>query len=155
MNHLTDDQIQIYLDNIKSEDINMIENHLQKCEKCRLNLNTFQQIYKVLGNKDAVPILSSNFVQTTINKIEKANDKKWNIFENIVLAFLFIISISMSIYFFNLSSIVSYFKTIDFSIITGIVDKVIGGMSFNIIYLIAAILISISVELIDRIRIQK
>ena len=155
MYHLTDDQIQVYLSKDEIKNIDDIKDHLQNCEKCRLNLKTYQQIYTALSNEDVLPTLSRNFAQTTISKIEKANDKKWNIFENILITIMFLISISMSIYFLNLSGIISYFKAIDFSLITHIGNKVINGLSFNIFYFIAAMVIIITIELIDRLKIYK
>ena len=155
MNHLTDDQIQAYLDKNKLENLNDIEDHLQVCQKCRFNINTYRQIYTALSNEDELPVLSNNFSFTTISKIEKANERKWNIFENILIALTFIVSISLSIYFFDLVSFASYFREIDFSLFTGLGEKVFSTLSPNVFYITAAILITGIIELLDRFRIQK
>ena len=155
MNHLTDDQIQAYLDKNKLENINDIEDHLQVCEKCRFNINTYRQIFTALRNEDELPVLSNNFSFTTISKIEKANEKKWNIFENILITLTFIVSISLSIYFFDLVSFASYFREIDFSLFTGIGKKLITTLSPYVFYITTAILITTIIELIDRFKFQK
>jgi hypothetical protein len=155
MNHLTDDQIQFYLDNDKSADIIEIEEHLKQCEKCRLNLNTYQQIFSAINIENKIPELSGNFSQNTVRLLEKEQEKKWTIFENILITFTFLISISASIYFFDLIGFLSYFRNIDFSMITGLGKILIITVSPNLIYLTAAVIITIAIELIDRFKIQK
>ncbi len=155
MNHLTDDQIQAYLDKNKLENLNDIEDHLQVCQKCRFNINTYRQIFTALSNEDELPVLSNNFSFTTISKIEKANEKKWNIFENILITLTFIVSISLSIYFFDIVNFASYFREIDFSLFTGFAKELVNTLSPNFIYLFAALLITIVVELLDRFKIQQ
>jgi hypothetical protein len=155
MNHLTDDQIQFYLDNDKSADIIEIEEHLQQCEKCRFVLKTYQQIYSVIKIENEIPELSSNFSQNTIRLLEKEQEKKWTLFENILITFTFLISISASIYFFDLIGFISYFRNIDFSMITGFGKKIISTISPNFIYLAAAVTITIVIELLDRFKVKK
>ena len=154
MNHLTDNQIQNYLDNNKSENIIEIKNHLNNCETCRLNLSAYQKIYGLLEN-ETLPELAHDFLQSTINKLDNSDDKKWSIFENITVAFMFVVSLLISIYFLDYSNVLSFFKVIDFSIITGFGKNIINALSPNYIYLIAALLITITVELLDRFKIQK
>ena len=155
MKHLTDDQIQAYLDGDKIENINKIEEHLQACEKCRLNLNAYEQIYTTIKIENVFPALSPNFALNTLKEVEKIKEKKWNMFENFLIAFTFIVSISLSVYFFNLTGFLSYFIQIDFSWFTVIVKKLTDTFSPNIIYLAAATLITGIIELFDRFKIQK
>jgi len=154
MNHLKDDQIQSYLDKNKSENIIEIKNHLKNCETCRLNLSAYQKIYGVIEN-ESIPELSHDFLQSTINKLDNSDDKKWSIIENITVAFMFVVSLLISIYFLDYLNVLSFFKAIDFSFIIGLGKKIINALSPNFTYLIAALLITIAVELLDRFKIQK
>lgn len=155
MNHLTDEQTQAYLDGDNSVNFEEVNDHLQICENCRLNLKSYQQIYTLLTKEVELPELSNDFIVDTIGKIENTKDKKWKLFENILMATMYIIGVSISIYFLGTSNLISYFKKIDFSFIIDFSNKIIGNMSFNYIYLIAAILIMFTIELVDRFKIQK
>ena len=155
MNHLTDDQIQNYLDNINSENIIEIKNHLQDCERCRTNLNAYEQIYSIISNEVELPEMSGNFAAATISRIEKTNEKKWNIFENMIVSVMFAVSLIISIYFLDFLNVFYYFREIDFSLFRGLGNKLITSLSPNIIYLTAAILITGIIELLDRFKIQK
>ena len=155
MEHLTDEQIQVYLDNEINENSKDIELHLHSCEQCGLNFYTYRQIYSSLTIESELPALSNNFVNATISKLKNTKDKKWNLFENILITLMYVVGISLSVYILSLSNIISYFKKIDFSFMTDFSNKITGDISFNFIYLIAAVLIIFLIELLDRLKIQK
>ena len=154
MNHLSDDQLQSYLENKKLTNSDDIQDHLNNCEVCKTNLNAYRKIYDVLASEE-IPELSHNFVQSTIEKLESSNDQKWTVLENITISIMFVISLGISVYFLDYFNVLSFFKEIDFSMFSGIGKKVINILSPNVIYIIAALLITISVELVDRFKIQK
>ena len=154
MNHLSDEQLQSFLDAQIDENVDEIKNHINNCETCRLNLSAYQKIYKVLEN-EPLPELSHEFLQSTINKLDYSDDKKWSILENITVSIMFVVSLLISIYFLDYSNVLSLFNAIDFSFITGFGNKIINALSPNIIYLTAAILITGIIELLDRFKIQK
>jgi hypothetical protein len=154
MNHLTDEQLQSFLENINEVDSNEIQEHLDDCEVCKLNLSAYQNIYGILES-ESIPDLSPDFVQMTVGKLKNSNEKKWMLLENITISIMFVISLLISIYFLDYLNVLTFFKEIDFSLFTGIGKRVINVLSPNVIYIIAALLITISVELIDRFKIQK
>ena len=155
MKHLTDDQIQSYLDGNRLDNIEKIKQHLSECSECQTQLDAYENLYVLMGEKSEIPDLSDTFATNTMSKIKIKDEKKWTIFENVFIVISFIISISLIIYFFNFNGIVSIFKGIDFSLFSGISKKLINALTSNTIYLIVAIVITVAIELIDRLKIQK
>ena len=154
MNHLSDEQLQAFLENKNLIGSDEIQEHLKSCEICKINLNAYQKIYDVLKS-EPIPELSPDFVQMTIGKLKNTKEKKWILLENITISIMFVISLAISVYFLDYLNVIIFFKEIDFSLLTGIGKRVINVLSPNIIYIIAALLITISIELIDRFKIQK
>ena len=154
MNHLIDEQLQAFLENKNLIGSDEIQEHLNICEICKINLNAYQKIYDVLEN-EPIPELSPNFIQMTVGKLKNTNEKKWTLLENITISIMFVISLAISIYFLDYLNVLTFFKEIDFSLFTGIGKRVINVLSPNVIYIVAALLITISIELIDRFKIQK
>jgi len=154
MNHLSDEQLQAFLENKNLIGSDEIQEHLNSCEICKINLNAYQKIYDVLES-EPIPELSPNFVQMTVGKLKNTNEKKWTLLENITISIMFVVSLAISIYFLDYLNVLTFFKEIDFSLFTGIGKRVINVLSPNIIYIVAALLITISVELVDRFKIQK
>ncbi len=154
MNHLRDDQIQNYLDGNFQKDYNEIENHLEHCSECKQSLIEYREIYNALQLADT-PVLSDDFSENTIVKLEQLKEKKWDIFENITIAFLLICGAALIIYFFDMFNFVDHFKAIDFSLLTNFGQKLIGSISSNIFYLALAVIITSIIELVDRFLVKK
>ena len=90
--HLTDDEIQSYLDNDSLIDLRGIEQHLKTCEKCRIELAGYQQLYSGL-NEDAGFNLSHDFVQTVISKTIKPElDESRGFYKDLVLGLIGVLS---------------------------------------------------------------
>jgi len=62
VNHLTDDQIQEYLDNIDVRENQAIEVHLSECHNCRERLENYRSLYDGL-KLDPVPPLPAGFAR--------------------------------------------------------------------------------------------
>jgi len=154
MNHLSDEQLQAFLENKNLISSDEIQEHLNICEICKINLNAYQKIYDVLKS-EPIPELSPNFVQMTLGKLKNTNEKKWTILENITISIMFVVSLIISIYFLDHLNVLSFFKEIDFSLFAGIGKRVMDVLSPNYVYILAAFVIFVSVELIDRLRNQK
>jgi len=91
----------------------------------------------------------------TVGKLKNTNEKKWTVLENITISIMFVVSLIISIYFLDHLNVLSFFKEIDFSLFAGIGKRVIDVLSPNYVYILAAFVIFVSVELIDRLRNQK
>jgi len=154
MNHLSDEQLQAFLENKNLISSDEIQEHLNICEICKINLNAYQKIYDVLES-EPIPELSPNFVKMTVGKLKNTNEKKWTLLENITISIMFVVSLAISIYFLDYLNVLTFFKEIDFSLFAGIGKRVIDVLSPNYVYILAAFVIFISVELIDRLRNQK
>jgi hypothetical protein len=87
LNHLSDEQIQEYLDNSNPAGRAEIENHLQQCRSCSHRLQIYQNIYRQL-RRDMIPDLSANFAGSVLAKIKTSRDKKTNFWENIFIIVL-------------------------------------------------------------------
>jgi len=100
LNHLSDEQIQKYLDHAESENRSEIENHLRKCSFCTHTLQIYKEIYHQLDN-DSIPDLSKNFSRTLVAKITAQQDKKTFFWENIIFFFLLLVSAVGTSYLIN------------------------------------------------------
>ncbi len=67
--HLEDQQFQMYLD--KTLHVNMagFEAHLEYCQDCRQKLAEYKEIYQVL-EEDSLPKLATNFSQSVMNRLQ-------------------------------------------------------------------------------------
>jgi hypothetical protein len=108
--HLSSEQIQNYIENqYNEEESKVIKDHLEKCQKCR-QLHSLTLKVGVYLHDYPITKTSDNFIQ---NILEKIPDKQFNLstFLNlkpkIIIAFIFLITIILSIYL----SAVSYFQT--------------------------------------------
>jgi hypothetical protein len=100
LSHLSDEQIQNYLD--KSDSINQaeIERHLHQCLYCTRNLHIYQGIYRQLS-QDAVPDLSKKFSGLVLSRIKRSQDEKTNFWENILFIVLVVLGAVGSSYLIN------------------------------------------------------
>ena len=69
MRHLTDDEIQDYLDLNPTDNREDIKEHLDACDRCRRKLEDYQIIAGQL-NADHIPALSPDFAASVMSAIE-------------------------------------------------------------------------------------
>ena len=107
MKHLSDDQIQAYLDQqLSYGEITQVKSHLTKCARCRLEIAHYQILYHQLENSHGIE-LSPNFTNTVLAGIEgktagQVQDKLFALF----LIFFGIIAVfTTSTYFVDFQSI--------------------------------------------------
>ena len=84
MTHLTDEELQNYLDrNIPHHQVSIFEQHLESCQKCQAELEHYQSLYEGL-KKDKGFALSPDFSNSVMNAV-RAEAKKallarlWNL----------------------------------------------------------------------------
>jgi hypothetical protein len=87
LNHLSDEQIQDYLDNPETGNRSGIEIHLHGCSLCRQNLELYRQMYGRL-QQDTVPQLSINFSRQVMTRIKRQNISENHLVENILILLL-------------------------------------------------------------------
>lgn len=155
MKHLTDDQIQNYIDRNKQNGDTVIEEHLKQCFECRQSLNIYREIFNKMKLTDSSINLSSDFSKNTMKKLQQLHAKRWDLLENLLITISFIVGIVLIIYFFDLSRFVNLFTTIDFSLITNFGKKLLSSIPGNLFYLSVAVLITSVIELVDRFILNK
>lgn len=69
IDHLSDEQIQQYLDSGPSAFGDSAEKHLEGCHRCQATLKEYQVLYNRLG-RETETLLSPNFTSDTMAKIE-------------------------------------------------------------------------------------
>ena len=89
LKHLTDKEIQDYLDGNLSQEKNLIvKQHLDFCESCQSEFNEYKNLYAGLKN-DADVSLSPNFSKSVISKIQQEAPTTFNIrFRDILLSIM-------------------------------------------------------------------
>lgn len=66
--HLTDDELQSYLDGDPLSDREWVENHLRVCDRCREELARYEQLYTELA-KDEGHELSPDFSESVVSRV--------------------------------------------------------------------------------------
>lgn len=104
MNHLSDAELQKYLD--KDPDLNKAEadRHLRACDHCRQNYMLYRQLYAGLAN-EAGFMLSANFSESVVSRIRKKREKAYSFFEGALLAIAGLFSVGLVLYFTNLGNL--------------------------------------------------
>ncbi|UCD65086.1 MAG: hypothetical protein JSW34_06550 [Candidatus Zixiibacteriota bacterium] len=67
--HLSEEQIQQYLDDKTQPADSRITRHLESCRRCRYLLKEYQQLYGILG-RESEELLSPTFTASTMEKVE-------------------------------------------------------------------------------------
>ena len=99
MNHLSDPQIQSYLEGgFKGK--NEIEEHLRVCRYCQNQLAMYKIIVSELRS-DTAASFSPNFAESVIRKIEIARERKANFIESGLLAAAVIVGTGLTFYYAN------------------------------------------------------
>jgi hypothetical protein len=77
MTHLTDEELQNYLDgNIPSSQISIFEQHFERCAQCQLELEQYRHLYVDL-KKDEAFNLSLNFSDAVMQAVQSRAKKAW------------------------------------------------------------------------------
>jgi len=101
MNHLSDENLQKYLDKDPKVSKAEVERHLKTCDHCRQNYLVYKQLYAGLANETGF-MLSANFSESVISRIKKKREKTYSFFESLLLAIAGLFSVGLVFYFTNL-----------------------------------------------------
>jgi hypothetical protein len=147
--HLTEEQIQLYLDKQEFKDMGLIDEHLQSCVSCIKSVEHYKMIYKALG-ASPFPALSKGFSEQVILKISGQKRSPWHFFESGFTIAFFLFGIAASIYFVNPLPFISTFINNLFRYMGGIASKFLPELNGNIPIFVVAIFIFLLIELIDK-----
>jgi hypothetical protein len=144
LKHLTDEEIQDYLDgNLLQERIFTINSHLSVCELCKSEINQYKSLYTELSKKVNLEF-SVNFSKNVIAKIHKES-RSWlpNLSDTLLAIIGFAVVIGTIIYFVDFAPFLEIFKNIPglqnyidltfsgFSVIKNFLDRM--NLNFSLI----------------------
>jgi hypothetical protein len=148
-NHITEEQIQTYLDKQENHDVRSIEEHLKGCADCMKSLERYRQLYEEL-NKDPFPALSKDFSEQLVSIISGSRESRWRFFESGFTIAVFLFGIAAGLYFVNpLPFLTNVVKSI-FENLGGYVTKFLPESNGYLPIFIVAILIFLLVEILDK-----
>lgn len=108
MKHLTDSEIQTYLDGGSDDETHKkIEMHLAGCQHCRKELQTYRALYGYLAAAPAVS-LSPAFAGNIISRIERGESER-PLFEWLMFGISVLIGLAAFFYFVPLAALGSLF----------------------------------------------
>ena len=73
--HISDDEIQSFLDGIDMENRALIQEHLDSCSLCQNNLKTYQQLYQSISSAE-ISELSPDFSDRVMAELERKLENK-------------------------------------------------------------------------------
>lgn len=141
MKHLSDAELQAYLDRDPAQLREETEAHLHACAHCRANLAAYRRLYGGLKDETGF-LLSANFADAVATKIAKRGDRKADFLEIGLIVAALISGVAAVLYFFEPGDV---FKTLLQQGIAGISDlmrsiPLLQGSSLHILLFTAAIL---------------
>lgn len=147
--HITEDQIQDYLDQQDSFPATDIEKHLKICSSCQKNLEEYQELYIALKS-EPFSDLSKNFPTRVLSAISDTHEDKKQLFESGSIMAFFFIGIAASLYFVNPLPFFTNVITNMINHLGEFTSKFLPELNGNTPIFIAAILIFLLVEIIDK-----
>jgi len=103
--HLTDEEIQDYLDgNLQSEN-RLSEEHLQTCQLCQNTMEEYNRLYEELKVDEGFE-LSPGFLESVLSRLkkEKASTSSLSLAEILILGMMAVVALFTTIYFVNWAS---------------------------------------------------
>jgi predicted anti-sigma-YlaC factor YlaD len=97
--HLTDEQLQLYLQGGRSQETSLIEEHLYSCEDCRLQLAVYRSVFTEL-NVEPADVFSPGFESGIIENLRDNVNKKIQIKNFLLHAAAILFGAIISIYVF-------------------------------------------------------
>jgi hypothetical protein len=156
-NHLTEEEIQEYLDGNPSTSAVDIQNHLESCERCSHAMAQYRALYGQLTAEPGYK-LSKNFAQSIISKLDAAESSPFSfpLTEIIIIVVGVIIALAAAVYFVDMKPLLQSFAKISFprlglntSLFTP-VKNLLNDLNGSLILIPFAGLALLSVALIDR-----
>ena len=148
LSHLSDEQIQNYLDQADPLNRAEIEKHLHICPYCTRNLRIYRGIYHQLS-QDPLPDLSKNFSGLVLTRIKSNQDEKTNFWENIFFIVLLVIGAVISSYLINPLPLLKLMAEPLYDVFTKALSAVPGQLNSTLILIAGGIAILIFYEFLN------
>lgn len=147
--HISDQEIQSFLDGIDMEKRALIQEHLDSCSLCQNTLKTYQEIYRSISTAE-ISELSPGFSDRVMADLERKLENKSQLKETLALIGLFLVGSIVSFYFVNpFSSLLHLFKNL-FSTAIQYIDKILPTLNGYSSIIIMVVLILIVIEVLDK-----
>lgn len=153
MNHLSDEEIQKYLDKDSGLNRADIEKHLKTCNSCRTNFIAYKQLYTNLEDETGF-MLSANFSESVVSRIKKSKEKTSNFFEGMLLTIAGLFSIGLVFYFTNLGNVLLNIFQKNSAEVKPIIEGIGNIFGSNLILILFAVIILILFGLADKLILQ-
>jgi hypothetical protein len=148
-NHLSEEQIQLYLDKQDRQNIESLEAHLKTCPSCMKSIEEYKHLYEAL-NMDPFPSLSNDFSEQVVSKISGSENSRSQFFESGFTIAFFLFGIAASLYFVNPLPFITNIANNIFGYLGGVTLKFLPELNGNFPIFLVAILIFLLVEVIDK-----
>jgi len=147
--HLSDEQIQSYLDKTSLSDRDVVESHLNACHSCQINVKAYQEVYRAIETVQ-IPELSAEFINRVMSDIKKKIENKAQLKETLALIGLFLIGSAVSFYLVNpFTGLTNMFKGL-FNGAIQFIEKLLPNFPGFTSIIIMVVLIFIVIEVLDK-----
>jgi len=147
--HLSDEQIQSYLDKTTLSDRDVVESHLNSCHMCQMNVKTYQEVYRTIETVQ-IPELSAEFINRVMSDIKKKIENKAQLKETLALIGLFLIGSAVSFYLVNpFTGLMNMLKSL-FNGAIQFIEKLLPNFPGFTTIIIMVVLILIVIEVLDK-----
>jgi len=147
--HLSDEQIQQYLDDRDRNNGLDIEEHLKSCPDCQKNFDQYKGLYSSL-QIDTVPKLSPNFAHNVVSSLPDITENKWEQYESGFVISLVLIGLAISFYFINPLPFLAETGNAVLSKLPSYGSDLLSKLNGNLPFVLIAIVIFFLVEVFDK-----
>jgi len=157
MKHLSDEQIQGYLDGNPREDIKEIESHLETCGHCREELERYRILSRSLAEDPGFE-LSADFAKNVITGMEESAAEGFLFKVSRIVLWMVgaAVSLGIAIYFSNMKTVVEKFRVMQaegrglFESIWSALQNLFSGSQQSLTLFALAGLVIVGIALLDR-----
>ena len=153
MKHLSDEDIQKYLDKDRGLNRPDIEKHLRTCNSCQQHFIAYKQLYTSLAD-DTGFMLSANFSESVISRIKKSKEKSYDFLESLLLTIAGLFSVGLLFYFTNLDKVLLNIFQKNTTEIKPFIEGIGNIFGSNLILILFAVIILILFGLADKFILQ-
>lgn len=100
MKHLTDRQMQAFLDGQDRSQNSAAQKHLQECDFCRSELSAYQKVYQALDENPGFA-LQPDFTNLVLNRLQARAEKRIQLWETAFVVFVGLLGLGIVFYFVN------------------------------------------------------
>ena len=147
--HLSEEQIQDYVDRITISNREEIEDHLNSCSICQTNLEAYYQVFSSLKSEKPVE-LSPDFANKVISSLKPNNGKYWQHLELFFLVLIAIAGIGASFYYLKPVPVLINMGTNALNGMSKIIEMIPVSLNGNFLVISIVLMILVLVEFFDR-----